>query len=194
MVGDARHRDPANGFAAFLAGECELQHPRQLHGVLEEAFEEVSESVEKHPFGMGCLELHVVTQHRRELRWIHLAVMGPGRGIVFRSVVFLWAFGFRCAVVWIGMATCPRSGGSISSQCGIAQFSSGSLGFSCDLREFRLPKQAPLQGVVLGLGSGPLHLRQKRNRIVPSSLAGACVHRRSTIRCCGLASRKPICR
>ncbi|CAI8155115.1 MAG: Uncharacterised protein [Synechococcus sp. CC9902] len=186
MVGNARHRHPTNGFPALLAGERELQHPRQLHGVFEEAFEEIAESVQQHPFGMGRLEFHVVAQHRRELQRIHLAVMGPGGGIVFGSTVvgstviaravfkggfFGGVLGFSGGGARVGIASRPRPGGCISPQFGIAQLASGCFRFSLDPRGFRLPEQAPLQGIVLGVGSGPWHLDQNRNRIVPSSFS-----------------------
>ena len=79
VVRDARHRYPPNRLAAFLAGEGELQHPGEFDGVFEEAFEEVAQAVEQHPFGIGCFELHVVAQHRCELQRVQLAVVGPGR-------------------------------------------------------------------------------------------------------------------
>ena len=129
---------------------------------------------------MGRFELHVVAQHRRELQRIHLAVMGPGRGIVFVSTVIATAVfkGFLGGVLgvsgggtWVGITSRPRPGGCISPQFGIAQLSGGSLGFSLDPRGFRLPEQAPLQGIVLGVGSGPWHLELNRNRIVPSSFS-----------------------
>ena len=79
VVRDARHRYPPDRLAAFLAGEGELQHPGEFDGVFEEAFEEVAQAVEQHPFGMGRFELHVVAQHRCELQRVELAVVGPGR-------------------------------------------------------------------------------------------------------------------
>ena len=78
MVGDARHRHSPDSFAALLAGEGELQQAREGDGVFKEALEEVAEAVEQHPVGMGGLELHVVTQHRRQLLWCHQAVVVPG--------------------------------------------------------------------------------------------------------------------
>ena len=78
VVGNARHRHPADGFAALLSGEGEFQHSGEFDGVLEEAFEEVAQA-KQHPFGMGGLELNVVAQHRRQLQRIQLAVVGPGR-------------------------------------------------------------------------------------------------------------------
>ena len=57
MVGDARHRNPADRLAALLAGEGEFQHPREFDRVFEEAFEEVAQAVEQHPLGMGGFEL-----------------------------------------------------------------------------------------------------------------------------------------
>ena len=79
VVGDARHRHPSDRLAAFLAGEGEFQHPGEFDRVFEEAFEEVAQAVEQHPFGMGCFQLHVVAQHRCELQRVQLAVVGPGR-------------------------------------------------------------------------------------------------------------------
>ncbi len=78
MVGNARHRHSPDSLAALLAGEGELQQAREGDGVFKEALEEVAEAVEQHPIGMGGLELHVVTQHRRQLLWCHQAVVVPG--------------------------------------------------------------------------------------------------------------------
>ena len=85
-MGNSRHRHASDRLAPFFAGESEFQHPRELDGVLEEALEEITESVEQHALRVLCLELHVMAQHRRQQGLIHLAVVGPGRGIAVVAV------------------------------------------------------------------------------------------------------------
>ena len=57
VVGDARHRHPAEGLSRVLAGEGELQQAREQDRVLEEEFVEVPQAVEQHPVGMGRLRV-----------------------------------------------------------------------------------------------------------------------------------------
>ena len=77
MVGNARHRHPADRLAGLLAGEGELQQARQQDRVFEEELEEIAEAVEQHPLRMGRLELDVVAQHRRQGGRIDQAVVVP---------------------------------------------------------------------------------------------------------------------
>ena len=77
VVGDARHRHPADALAALLAGEGELQQAREQQGIFEEELVEVAEAVEQHALRMGRFELHVVTQHRAEGGRVHQAVVVP---------------------------------------------------------------------------------------------------------------------
>ena len=69
----------------------------QFDVVFEEAFEEVAQAVEQHPLGTGGLELNLVAQHRRELQWIQLAEVGPGRfvasGLARRCLALAWPRG-----------------------------------------------------------------------------------------------------
>ena len=71
VVGNARHRHPPVGLARLLAREGELQQLGERDRVFKEAFEKIAEPVEQQPLGMGGLELHVVAQHRRQLKRIH---------------------------------------------------------------------------------------------------------------------------
>ncbi len=118
VVGDAGHRHPADRPAALLAGEGELQQARGGEGVLEEALEEVAQAVEQQAFGVGCLELHVVAQHRRELLGVHQAVVVPGGQV---GVSLPWALGRRRSRVfgrrlgWAGMGVLPPLAGTLGS-------------------------------------------------------------------------------
>ena len=109
VVGDPRHRHPADRLAGLLAREGELQQSRGGDGVLEEALEEVAQPVEQQPLGVGGLELHVVAQHRRERQGLHQAVVVPGGqvgvgvGVAGAGVRGLWRFGAR-PVPWPGRA------------------------------------------------------------------------------------------
>ena len=77
VVGDARHRHPAQGLAGVLAGEGELEQAREQDRVLEEELVEVAEAVKQHPVRMGRLQLHVVPQHRGECRRVHQGMVVP---------------------------------------------------------------------------------------------------------------------
>ena len=117
VVGDARHRHPADALAALLAGERELQQPREQQGVFEEELVEVAEAVEQNPLRMGRLELHVVAQHRAEGGRVHQAVVVPagqvgvGLGVVFVGGVLAFpGAGGRAGAV-LGLGFCDGSPG-----------------------------------------------------------------------------------
>ena len=96
VVGDARHRHPADRLAPLLAGQGELEQPRHQDRVFKEAFKKVAQPVQQHPVGVGALELHVVAQHRRQLRGLHQVVVVPGRQVVVWAGVAV-GFGNRWA-------------------------------------------------------------------------------------------------
>ena len=77
MVGDARHRYPAQDLAGVLAGEGQFQQARQQDGVLKEALKKIPQPVKQHPLRLGRLEFDVVAQHRGQGRRIHQAVVVP---------------------------------------------------------------------------------------------------------------------
>ena len=78
VVGDARHRDPADRLAAFLAGEGELQHLGRVRWRLRKSTRRSRPGGRAGPVRDGP-QLYVVAQHRCELQRVQLAVVGPGR-------------------------------------------------------------------------------------------------------------------
>ena len=124
VVGDARHRHPADALAALLAGEGELQQAREQQGIFEEELVEVAEAVEQHALRMGRLELHVVTQHRAEGGRVHQAVVVPagqvglGLGVAFVGGVLAFTGSVSRAGAAAGLGFCDRSPGRRRARCG----------------------------------------------------------------------------
>ena len=135
MVRNARHRHPADRLASFFASEGELEQPGEFDRILEEALEEIPQSIEQNAIGMGGLQLHVVTQHRCELTGVHQAVVTPSRQVVFgfSSAVLVWGAALLGMVVvvdalraaWCGCGVCclapviaalPRPGSRIGRE------------------------------------------------------------------------------
>ena len=167
VVGNARHRHPADGLAGFLAGQGELEEPGEGNGVFKEAFEKVAQAIEQYPLGMGGLELHVVAQHRRELLRVHQAVVVPG-GQIGAGVLACCCAGWVLVCRWAGprgglalawLVCCPGlplpwpaagiggQGCFIEIAQGLERGGSGfGLGWGLELGRFRLAKQTSLEG------------------------------------------------
>ena len=164
VMGNAGHRHAPDCLATVLAGEGELQNPGEFNSILKKAFKEITKPIKKDALGMLSLELHVMAQHWRELGRIHLAVVSPG-GFVAAGVVVAGAFGgWVCALVGalLALLALAGPGGGIGAEAGVAEvFQLGCSrldgtafgGFS----GFRIPEQASLKGLRVGLGSGARH-------------------------------------
>ena len=120
VMRDACHRHPANAFAALFAGERQLQQSGQFNRIFEEAFEEIAQAIEQHPFGMARLELHVVAQHRCELCRVHQAVVAPGGEVIVIALaggrVCVFSRCQRCGACvfgWLGTRALPRPGAGV---------------------------------------------------------------------------------
>ena len=179
VVRDAGHGYAADRFTPFLAREGEFQHPRELDGVFEEAFEEVAKAVQQHALGMLSLELHVVAQHRRQQGLIHFAVVGPGRSIAVEVVVFDLVAGRLRLVAGVDLPL-PRASCRIGAEAGIAEVlqlccdasSVGSCGWL--LCRIGAAEQIALQGQLLRLGSGAGHRTRDIGWIVPMAFTTSC--------------------
>ena len=164
VMRDARHRHPADGFAALFAGERQLQQPGQFNRIFEEAFEEIAQAIKQHPFGMARLELHVVAQHRCELCRVHQAVVGPGR---FIALAGGWAASSGCvaavrpALAWLGSCALPRPGaGVIGAEFVVAECRGCGLRVRCwadGAAVSGAPNRLPCRAVRQGHGRGPGH-------------------------------------
>jgi hypothetical protein len=76
---------------------------------------------------MGAFEFDVVTQHRGELLWLQLAVVGPGRSIVIAMVlVGSIVLGWINAVIWLWLERSAAfrlagAGGGIGPKFGVTE-------------------------------------------------------------------------